>query len=140
MSRIKRSSSLLQVGPEPVPKIGKSERTRSAILNAGLEFLWSHPFRAMTVSSVTGPAGVSRSAFYHYFNDLHELMETLLGILQAEIFDAAESWIAGVGDPVALLDETITGLVRVRHERGPLVQGGTGPEGIGSGLDIHTLW
>ncbi len=67
-------------------------------------------------------AGTSRSAFYHYFEDLHELMETLLGMLQEEIFEAAEPWTAGVGDPVALLGESLAGLVRVGYERGPLVR------------------
>jgi len=110
------------VRPQPAPRIGKSERTRAALLNAAFDFIWTRPFRDMTVSSVTGTAGVSRSAFYHYFNDLHDLMETLLGMLQEEIFDAAKPWIADVGDPVALLGEGITGLVRVCHDRGPLVR------------------
>jgi AcrR family transcriptional regulator len=62
----------------------KSERTRAAILNAALDFLWSHPFRDMTVNAVMASAGASRSAFYEYF-----------------------------GDPVAPMQESLTGLVRV---------------------------
>ena len=103
-------------------KIGKSERTRAAILDAGLKFIWSRPFRDMTVSSLMATTNVSRSAFYQYFNDLHELMENLLDMLQDEIFDAAEPWIAGVDDPVALMHETLAGLVRVCYQRGPLVR------------------
>ena len=59
-------------------KIGKSERTRAAILNSALDFIWSHPFRDMTVSSLMASTGMGRSAFYKYFKDLHELMEALL--------------------------------------------------------------
>ena len=84
MSEIKKLSSPLRMSPQPTPKIGKSERTRTAILNAGLEFVWSHPFRDMTVGALMTPTGLSRSAFYQYFNDLHDLMETLLNNMENE--------------------------------------------------------
>jgi AcrR family transcriptional regulator len=122
MSEIEKSSSPLRMSPQPTLKIGKSERTRAAILNAALEFTWSHPFRDMTVSSLMVSTGVSRSAFYQYFNDLHELMKTLLDMLKQEIFDVAEPWIAGIGDPVALLHKTLAGLVHVCYQRGPFLR------------------
>jgi len=122
VSDIKQSLSPLHVSPQPTLKIGKSERTRAAILNAALDFLWSNPFRDMTVSSLMAATGVSRSAFYQYFKDRHEVMERLLNILQGEIYDVAENWLTGVGDPVALLSETVTGLVRLLHQRGPIVR------------------
>ncbi len=103
-------------------KIGKSERTRAAILNAALDFIWSHPFRDMTVGSLMASTGVSRSAFYQYFNDLHELMETLLDTLQQEIFDVAEPWLADVGDPVTLLREMLAALVHLCYQRGPFLR------------------
>ena len=120
MTIIKKSASPLQVSPQPTLKIGKSERTRAAILNSVLNFIWSHPFREMTVNSLMVPTGAGRSAFYVYFKDLHELMETLLAMLQEEILDAAKPWIVGIGDPVALMHETIAGLVQVAYERGPI--------------------
>ena len=120
MSEFKRSTSSLRVSPQAVLKIGKAENTRAAILNAALDFLWSHPFRDMTINSLMAPTGVGRSAFYQYFKDLHELMETLLDRLQGEIFEIAEPWIAGVGDPVSLMHEALAGLVRVGYQRGPI--------------------
>ena len=122
MSYKEQSLSPLQVSPQPTLKIAKSERTRAAILNSALNFIWSHPFRDMTVKSLMAPTGVGRAAFYQYFKDRHEVMESLLGILQGEIFDVADNWLTGVGDPVALLSETITGLVRLLHQRGPIVR------------------
>ena len=117
-----KSPSPLRAKPQPSLKIGKSERTRAAILNAALDFIWSHPFHEMTVNSLMASTGVGRSTFYQYFNDLHDLMEALLDMLQGEIFGVAEPWIAGVGDPVALMNETLTGLVRVCYQRGPFVR------------------
>lgn len=121
MSDIKKPSPL-QVSPQPSTKIGKSERTRAAILNSALDFIWSHPFRDMKVSVLMASTGVSRSAFYQYFNDLHEVMENLLAMLQGEIFEAAGPWVAGVGDPVVLVNESLEGLVRICYQQGPLVR------------------
>ena len=103
-------------------KIGKSEVTRTVILNAAFDFIWSRPFREMSVNSLMATTGVSRSAFYQYFKDLHELMKTLLDLLQDQIFAAAAPWISGIGDPVALMQETMTGLIRVCYQRGPFLR------------------
>ncbi|MDX2427254.1 MAG: hypothetical protein QNK22_01020 [Xanthomonadales bacterium] len=57
MSGIKPSSFRPRMSPQPVPKIGNSERMRAAFLDAALEFIWSHPFRDMTVNSLMASAG-----------------------------------------------------------------------------------
>ena len=118
----KPGASPLRATPQAVPEIRKSERTRAKILNAALDFLWSNPFRDMTVSTLMDTTGVSRSAFYRYFTDLHDVMTTLLDMVQEEILVTAEPWIAGVGDPVALMHEAMDGLVRVCYERGPFIR------------------
>jgi TetR/AcrR family transcriptional regulator, ethionamide resistance regulator len=122
MSNSKQSLFPSQLSPQAVLKICKSERTRTAILNAALDFVWLHPFHEMTVKSLMVSTGVGRAAFYQYFNGLRELMETLLDLLQDEIFVASAPWITGTGDPVALMHETIGKLVRVCYERGPLLK------------------
>ena len=122
MSDFKKSSSPPRVSPQPTLKVEKSERTRAAILNAGLEFVWSHPFRDMTVNTLMASTGLSRSAFYQYFNDLHDLMETLLDMLKEEVFAATGSWFTGAGDPIALLNESLAGLVDVCNRLGPILR------------------
>ena len=121
MSHIKPSSRL-RVSPQPSSKIGKSERTRADILNSALDFIWSHPFRDMNVSGLMSSTGVSRSAFYQYFNDLHEVMEILLDTVKDELLSATGPWFAGVGDPVGLLNESLDGLVDVCYHRGPFLR------------------
>ena len=122
MSVSKQFSSRMHVIPQPPKKITKSERTHAAILNAAVDFLWTHPFRDMTVNSLMTSIGLSRSAFYQYFNDLHDLMESLLGMLRDEVFDVAQPWFTGVGDPVALLNESLDGLVNFSYQRGPFMR------------------
>ena len=65
---------------------------------------------------------ISRSAFYQYFEDIHQLMKALLDMMAEEIFVAANPWIAGVGDPVVLTKESLGGLVKVCYRRGPFLQ------------------
>ena len=138
MSEIKNTPSPLHVDPQPVPKVGKSERTRAAILNAALDFVWSHPFRDMTVTSLMESTGASRSAFYQYFSDLHEVMETLLKMFGEEIFVAVEPWLAGVGDPVTLIRETLAGLVEVSYQRGPFLRAIT--DAASTDTRLETAW
>jgi AcrR family transcriptional regulator len=122
VSDLQNSPSSLHLSPRPTTRIDKSEQTRTAILNAALDFLWSRPFREMTVSELMASTSVSRSAFYQYFTDLHDVMESLLMILQAEIFNVDEPWLTGTGDPVDLLRQTLSGLVDLCYERGPFVR------------------
>ena len=122
MSENRLSSARLRVEPAPTPKIVKSDRTRAAILDAALEFVWSRPFHEMTVSSLMASTGAGRSAFYQYFSDLHAVMEALLDMLASEISEVVQPWFTGVGDPVALLDETVSGLVRICYQRGPFLR------------------
>jgi len=100
----------------------KSERTRAAILNGALEFLWTQPFREMTVADLMSISGVGRSAFYQYFKDLNELMEILLQEVSEAIFAAADPWFNGEGDAAALLQQSLTGLIEVCYERGPILR------------------
>jgi AcrR family transcriptional regulator len=122
MSDIKASSSRPRMSPQPVPRIDKSEHTRAAILDAALEFLWSHPFRDMTVNALMASTGLSRSAFYQYFNDLHDVMETLLDMLKGDVFAVTGAWFEGVGDPITLLNESLSGLVTVCYRLGPILR------------------
>ncbi len=121
MTDIKKSP-LLRVSPQPSSKIGKSERTRALILNAGLDFLWLHPFRDMKVNLLMASTGVSRSAFYQYFNDLHDLMESLLEMLKDEVYAVTGPWFEGAGDPIILLNESLAGLVDVCYKLGPILR------------------
>ena len=67
-------------------------------------------------------AGTSRSAFYQYFEDLHDLMEALLRGMHEDIFEVAGPWLQGEGDPILLLEETVDGLVRVCYQQGPVLR------------------
>ena len=98
-----RTAKRLIIQPEPTPRIGRSERTRAAILDAAFEFLWSRPFRELTVNELMSTTSISRSAFYRYFDDVHGLMGALLSRLESDILDCVSPWLSDEGDPVALV-------------------------------------
>ena len=122
MSLKEQRTSPLRVRPESVLKVTKAERTRAVIMNAALDFVWTLPYRDLTVAQLMTLAGMGRSVFYRYFKDLPAVMEALLELLQGEIFEVAEPWLTETGDPVALLQEMLTGLVQVCYERGPFLR------------------
>ena len=122
MSKTNSRKQVLRNIPKPNLPPRKSERTREAILDSALQFLWKLPFRDLTVGELMSATGSSRSTFYQYFKDLHELMEALLLALKQEIFEVARPWFEGEGDPVPLLKESLSGLVKVCHEQGPLLR------------------
>lgn len=122
MSDLQEIRRGLRAGDDSASNLRKSERTRQAIFDGALEFLWSRPFREMTVAELMSIVGASRPAFYQYFSDLHDLVEILLRGIEEDIFEAAVSWFSGEGDPTALLHESLAGLVRVGYDSGPILR------------------
>lgn len=100
--------------------VRKSERTRQAILDAATRFVRLRPFRDLTVATLMAGAGLSRSAFYQYFADLHELIELLLSEVEAIMHQTANPWISGEGEPVAALRESLRGVVQTCVDHGPI--------------------
>jgi len=100
----------------------KAERTRAEILNAAFDFLWTRPYRELTVNVLMDRTGVSRPTFYQYFPDLQALMSSLLEALTEEILGAGGAWFDDSGDPVAALKASLSGLIDVSYERGPFLR------------------
>ena len=128
------------IEPEPIAKIGQAERTRAEILDAAFEFLWSRPFRDMTVNSLMATTSISRSAFYRYFEDVHGLMEALLTRLESEILEGASPWLSDDGDTVALLYESLGAEVRICYRYGPFLKAVSDAAGTNARLEDEWNW
>jgi len=135
-----RATKRLVAEPEPIPKIGRSERTRAEILDAAFEFLWSRPFRDITVNSLMATTSISRSAFYRYFDDIHGLMQALLARLESEILEGASPWLSDNGDPVALLYESLAAEVRICYRHGPFIKAISDAAGTNAQLEDEWGW
>jgi AcrR family transcriptional regulator len=98
----------------------KSEQTRQLILDSALRFLWSNPFRNLTITRLMADTGITRPAFYHYFTDLHDLMEALLLELQQELQSAANEWFSEGG--ISNLVDALSAVVEICYNRGPILR------------------
>ena len=122
MSKTKLKNTRLLNDPSDRSVLRKSERTRQAILDAALEFLWSSPFRDLTIAGLMAQTPISRPVFYQYFADLHELMENLLFDLEQDVQAVAQPWFSASGDPVPQLANTLNGVVNACYRRGPILR------------------
>ncbi len=95
--------SLCEVRPAPSRSQGNSlknqrirrspEDARAALLAAAERALEVSDFGALTVEAVTRRAGMTRSAFYHYFSGLDELVLALLERYEAHIKACVDPWL-----------------------------------------------
>jgi AcrR family transcriptional regulator len=73
----------------------KPEEAERVILAAGRAFLEEHPFREMTVEGVMVRTGLSRPAFYAYFEDRYDLVTHLLDGVGGLLFALDWRWLSG---------------------------------------------
>ena len=103
-------------------KLRKSDRTQQSILDAALDYLWTQPYRSLTVNELMSKAGSSRSVFYRYYEDLPAMMEHLLNEFEEKILAATTAWFTEEGDPLPLLKESLANMVKVSYQYGPILR------------------
>jgi AcrR family transcriptional regulator len=87
-----------------------------------VRFLAAKPYRDLTVRELMDLTPLSRPAFYRYFDDLPQLIGSLLQQLETELRASPNPWIQGRGEPVAALRESLGGLVRAVADHGPVLR------------------
>lgn len=82
-------------------------------------------FSALTVETVTRRAGMTRSAFYHYFGGLDELVMGLLEDFEREIRECVDPWLEGEFDQHtdyrALTTQYLSAMYEVFHQHRTVV-------------------
>jgi AcrR family transcriptional regulator len=90
----------------------------------------------MTVNSLMAMTSSTRSGFYRYFQDIHELMEALLKRLESELLEGVSPWLSDDGgDPVALLYESLVAEVRICYRHGPFLKAVSDAAGTSARLE-----
>jgi AcrR family transcriptional regulator len=120
MSEPKSTNQSRRAKHRGVAVVRKSERTRQAICDAAVRVLGTRPFRDLSVADLTAATNLSRPAFYQYFSDLHDLMESLLKEIEAAMHRMANPWISGDGEPIAALRDSLRAIVKATVEHGPI--------------------
>jgi len=93
------------------------DQIQAAIRAATLELAERMPFKDLTVDQIARAAGISRTAFYFYFRSKHDLLRASMEEVTDEAWREADRWWHGAGQPRALIEAAITGVVDVylRH-------------------------
>lgn len=73
----------------------RPEEAERAILAAARSFLAEHPFREMTVEEIMVRTGLSRPAFYAYFQDRYDLVTRLLEGVGGVLYAVDRRWLVG---------------------------------------------
>ena len=94
------------------------ESAEREILDAAESFLRERPFRDLTVDEVMARTTLSRPSFYVYFRDRHHLAVRLVEGIGGELFDQADRWLQGTGDPRGDIREALSGVAAVYAKHG----------------------
>lgn len=91
-----------ETSPEPLQYAGRTDRRQAALTNAFEELLHEGVgVHEMTIEAITQKAGMSRSAFYFYFESKHDLLRAAAREVLQDMMFAANTFFDGtLGDPV----------------------------------------
>ena len=92
------------------------------IVGAAEDFLRQRPFRELSVDEIMGRTSLSRSSFYVYFRDRHDLLLRLVQEIGDQLMTMADRWLAGTGEPPADARRALEGLVGVYNDHGAVMR------------------
>lgn len=91
----------------------KRDETRAEVVAAALRLAETSAFKDLTVDEIARAAGVSRPAFYIHFPDKEALLLSAVEQIAGTLYDEADRWWHGEGNPEELVEEAVRGVVAV---------------------------
>src|SRR3954462_2093439 len=105
------------------PSTPKRAAVQAAVLQATEQLLGEGATYAdLNIERIATRAGISRTAFYFYFADKRELLMRLTEDVNEELYQQADIWFSGSGDPEAEIREALTNIARLYEQHGPLLR------------------
>jgi len=101
----------------------KRAAVQAAVLAATEELLSEGASYAdLNIERIANRAGISRTAFYFYFRDKRDLLTQLTADVAELLYQQAEIWFSGEGDPEAEIREALTNIAALYDEHGVLLR------------------
>ena len=101
----------------------KRAAVQAAVLQATEQLLGEGASYAdLNIERIATRAGISRTAFYFYFADKRELLMRLTEDVTEELYQQADIWYSGSGDPEAEIREALVNIARLYEQHGPLLR------------------
>lgn len=106
------------------PKRRRRSREAAAaeIVAAAEALLRARPYRELRVEDVMAATSLSRSSFYVYFRDRHDLLLRVVQQIGDELFAMADRWLSGGGEPGEDIWQALSGVVDVYAAHGPVMR------------------
>jgi AcrR family transcriptional regulator len=76
----------------------------------------------LTIEDIARGAGISRTAFYFYFRDKRELLMRLTAEVNELLYQQADIWFSGDGEPEPEMREALTNIAALYAEHGVLLR------------------
>ena len=101
----------------------KRAAVQAAVLRATEQLLGEGATYAdLNIERIATRAGISRTAFYFYFADKRELLMRLTEDVNEELYQQADIWFSGSGDPEAEIREALVNIARLYEQHGTLLR------------------
>ncbi len=107
------------------PKETSSKRAavQASVLQATEDLLGEgSSFAELGIERIATRAGISRTAFYFYFKDKKELLKHLTEEISTQLYEQADIWFSGEGDPVEEMHTALERIGRIYRAHGPLLR------------------
>ena len=107
---------------EPAPT-AKRAAIQAAVL-AATEALLAEgaSYADLNIERIATRAGISRTAFYFYFRDKRELLMRLTEEVNELLYQQADIWFSGAGEPEPEMREALTNIAALYAEHGVLLR------------------
>jgi AcrR family transcriptional regulator len=107
---------------EEAPLTTKRAAVQSAVLAATEALLREGASYAdLNIERIATRAGISRTAFYFYFRDKRELLMRLTEDVNELLYQQADIWFSGAGEPEPEIREALTNIAALYAEHGVLL-------------------
>jgi TetR/AcrR family transcriptional regulator, ethionamide resistance regulator len=105
------------------PATAKRAQVQASVLEATRRLLGEGAsYAELDVGRIATAAGISRTAFYFYFRDKRDLLMRLAGDLTELLYEQADIWFSGDGDPEDEIREALTRISALYEEHGTLLR------------------
>jgi AcrR family transcriptional regulator len=108
---------------EEAPPTAKRAAVQAAVLAATEALLGEGASYAdLNIERIATRAGISRTAFYFYFRDKRELLMRLTEDVNELLYEQADIWFSGAGEPEPEMREALTNIAALYAEHGVLLR------------------
>lgn len=107
----------------PTTMTPKREAVQAAVLAATEALLEEGAsFADLNIEKIATRAGISRTAFYFYFKDKRELLVKLTEDVTTELYNQADVWFSGQGEPREEIGQALSRVARLYAEHQALLR------------------